>query len=441
MTVEILHVLLNTIEVGVVERRGARLKFIYKQSWREDADAYPISLSMPLAASEHKHSVIEPFIWGLLPDNERTLDRWAKQFQISARNPFALIAAVGEDSPGAIQFIKPEKLEELISDKVPSIDWLTEEQIARRLQSTLDDASSGRTAADNGQFSLAGAQPKTALLRYGKKWGIPSGRLGTNTILKPPSKDFDGHAENEHFCLRLANILELKAATSEVLHFEGQAVIVVQRYDRITRNDEGGNLEIARIHQEDMCQALGVGPDKKYQNEGGPSAVDIIRLINDSISQQQPLRAGQHLDSGMVSDMWRFIDALIYNWIIGGTDAHAKNYSFLIGSENYVRLAPLYDIASAYGYPNIAPQRMKLAMKVARKYKVEDIVLHHWIEWAREAKVNPDILVERIKSLAQKIPEAAILIKDEMAAGGLNHPIISNSADTLSTRAAMIANM
>jgi serine/threonine-protein kinase HipA len=99
-------------EIGRVHRdvRG-RLSFVYSDAWRRVAGAYPLSLSMPLGAAEHRAGVIEAFLWGLLPDNEQVLDRWARKFQVSARNAFALIANVGEDCAGAVQFVPPERLE------------------------------------------------------------------------------------------------------------------------------------------------------------------------------------------------------------------------------------------------------------------------------------------------------------------------------------------
>jgi serine/threonine-protein kinase HipA len=197
--------LLDGKEVGSVHRdaRG-RLAFIYSDEWRKAADAYPLSLSMPLGAKEHGRSVIEAFLWGLLPDNERVLDRWAAKFQVSARNVFALISQVGEDCAGAVQFVTPDRLSAMRSGKEDKVEWLDQSDIAKRLQALRADHAAWRLPRDTGQFSLAGAQPKTALLLQNDRWGIPSGRLPTTHILKPPTGHFDGHAENEHICLMLA---------------------------------------------------------------------------------------------------------------------------------------------------------------------------------------------------------------------------------------------
>jgi serine/threonine-protein kinase HipA len=432
-----LVVLLEGREAGRVVRKGDRLSFTYAETWRGAPDAYPLSLSMPLAARTHGHREIDAFIWGLLPDNERTLSRWAREFQVSARNGFALIGAVGEDCAGAVQFVSPERLDRIAHEGM--ITWIDNVEIGRRLRSVLADADSGRTAADNGQFSLAGAQPKTALLRFEGQWGLPSGRIPTTHILKPPSPRLPGHAENEHFCLSLAAELGIRAASSTVEIFDGQPAICVERYDRVPLGVQAGAPEIARVHQEDMCQALAVRPEKKYQNEGGPTAADIVRLIRDSVGE--PMRAGSRLDGGIVEDMWTFIDGLVMNWLIGGTDAHAKNYSFLIGAGGLVRLAPLYDLASAYGFDDIAPQRMKLAMKIGSQYHVERIMLHHWRDWAPSAGVNRDALVERIRALAARLPGALARVAARLAAEELENDIVARLRERLTRRAEFVCRM
>ncbi len=188
--------LLDGREIGRVrnDARG-RLTFVYDNDWRQAEGAYPLSLSMPLAAEEHGPSVVQAFLWGLLPDNERVLERWARRFQVSARNVFALISHVGEDCAGAVQFVTPDRLEALRSGAEDKVEWLDETAIAKRLQTLREDHAAWRLPRDTGQFSLAGAQPKTALLLQKGKWGIPSGRIPTTHILKPPTGHFDGHAE------------------------------------------------------------------------------------------------------------------------------------------------------------------------------------------------------------------------------------------------------
>jgi serine/threonine-protein kinase HipA len=419
-----LLVLLDNREVGVIHQVRGRSRFEYADSWRNARDAYPLSLSMPLAAREHGHAVIDPFLWGLLPDNANILARWAQRFQVSANNAVGLLTHVGADCAGAVQIIPPEQ-QQLVSSKSGQIDWLSEAQIAKRLRNLQDDASAWRAAGDTGQFSLAGAQPKTALLFDGKRWGVPSGRIPTTHIFKPPVKGFDGHAENEHLCLSLAQTLGLPAAHTQVLMFEDMPTIVVERYDRVRDETSATSSKknfVHRVHQEDFCQALSVHPAKKYQNQGGPGPVEIVKLLRARSS------------SAAEQDIATFIDALILNFLLGGTDGHAKNYSLLIGGSGLVRLAPLYDIASLLAYPDLREDKAKLAMKVGNKYRLREIAIADWRKLASDVSVDADHVVERLRSMAEQIPD---LIADEaraMTKSGLKHPIVKRMVDVLSER-------
>ena len=409
--------LLDGKEIGRVhnDTRG-RLTFIYDDQWRNASEAYPLSLSMPIAAKEHGRAAVEAFLWGLLPDNEQVLARWATKFQVSARNVFALISHVGEDCAGAVQFVTPERLEAMRSGKEDNVEWLDESELAKRLQALREDHAAWRLPRDTGQFSLAGAQPKTALLLQNDRWGIPSGRIPTTHILKPPTGHFDGHAENEHICLMLARNLGLPAAQSKVRRFKDEVAIVVERYDR----QQKGN-DIIRVHQEDTCQALGIMPTKKYQNEGGPSAANIIELLRTYSTDRD-------------TDLDTFVTALGFNWLIAGTDAHAKNYSLLLSGPD-VRLAPLYDIASILPYEEVDLRKAKLAMKIGGEYKVELIGLRQWQKFARDVRTNADQLVEVLISMAKHLPDEVAAARALAREEGLNNALIDRLAKQLIDRA------
>ncbi|MET4043720.1 serine/threonine-protein kinase HipA [Bradyrhizobium sp. RT6a] len=410
--------LLDGREIGRVrnDARG-RLTFVYDRDWREAEGAYPLSLSMPIAAEEHGPSAVQAFLWGLLPDNERVLERWARRFQVSARNVFALISHVGEDCAGAVQFVTPDRLEALRSGAEDKVEWLDETAIAKRLQTLREDHAAWRLPRDTGQFSLAGAQPKTALLLQKGKWGIPSGRIPTTHILKPPTGHFDGHAENEHICLILARNLGLPVADTQVMHFGKEIAIVIERYDR----QFSGN-EIVRVHQEDICQALGILPTMKYQNDGGPSPPDVIELL-------------RTYSTDRVADVDTFVDALGFNWLIAGTDAHAKNYSLLLAGGPHVRLAPLYDIASILPYDDFDLQKIKLAMKIGGDYKLSQISLRDWQKFARETRLDPDKVIARLISMAEQLPDIVAAVRKQAQKDGLDNAVIGHLADQLIARA------
>ena len=462
--------LLDGRQVGVVRQARGRLSFEYADDWRMARGAYPLSLSMPLAARAHGHAAIEPFLWGLLPDNELVLARWGQRFQVSPRSAFALLGVVGEDCAGAVQFVRPDRLAVLSEPAAEAIAWLTEDDVAARLRALQGDASAGRSPRDTGQFSLAGAQPKTALVFDGQRWGVPAGRMPTTHILKPPSGMLDGQVENEHLCLALGRALGLPTARSILRRFDDVTAIVIERYDRVRITElaaaraaeaamhaasdapdfaakavaaaaDAANLSafarttpIFRVHQEDFCQALRVHPARRYQNDGGPGPRDIVALLRAAASDAAGKR-GQEIQSAPDEDVATFLDALLFNWLIGGTDAHAKNYALLIGGGGLVRLAPFYDLASILGHPGIDPAKARLAMKIGHSYRLHVIGLDDWRRLARDVRWDEGRLIDRLREMARALHDA---LADEIAglrATGLAHRIVGLLEDALVERA------
>lgn len=380
--------------VGNITLSVDKLSFTYEPTWQRSSASFPISLSMPLTAQTYADKHIRPFLSGLLPDNTLVLSNWAKKFGVSPKNPFRLLAHVGEECAGAIQFVTPQRAQKLLSENPPTdIQWLSDHQFQDRLRELAKDQSSARRLGDAGQFSLAGAQPKTGLYQCPEtgKWGIPSGTAPTTHILKPNMGEFDDYELNEHFCLSLANKVNLRAATSEIINLDDLQIISVKRYDRKHLQDH----TVLRVHQEDTCQALSYPPDRKYQSDDGPDAAQIFHLLATASSKP-------------TADQTRFLDALLFNWLIGGTDAHSKNYSLLLAGNGQVRLAPLYDITSCLAYPIKIPiQKAKLAMKIASEYKLHKITADHWRRAAKIWKIDQDLVMQRYDILTKSIPNAA----------------------------------
>jgi serine/threonine-protein kinase HipA len=410
--------LLGDDVVGRVRRdRSGRVSFIYEDAWRSAGGAYPLSLSMPLVTAEHPHRVVDPYLWGLLPDNARILEQWAKRAGVSAGNAFSLLSHYGEECAGAVRFVSDEAPSRALRGGGGGVKWLDVHDVAERLRVLRSDDSAWRSAGDAGQFSLAGAQPKTALLFDGKRWGVPSGRVPTTHILKPGAPGLAGHAENEHFCLVLARELQLPVASSWIEHFDEETAIVIERYDRVRTKSS-----IVRVHQEDVCQALAVHPRQKYEAEGGPGIRQIAQLLRESSRA-----ADEDLDS--------MIGALALNWLIGGTDGHAKNYSLLIGASGRVRLAPFYDVASALPYFEHELRELKLAMKVGGKYRLREIGRYQWGKLATEIGVERARVIDRVMTMAQEVERRAMPLAERLRGEGLKHPVLRKLAKAIQVRA------
>jgi len=418
---KLLVVLIGGRRAGVVTMTAAgRLTLTYDEAWQTAGDSIALSLSMPLVQQTHGDAPVRAFLWGLLPDNEGVLERWAQRYQVSARNPFAMLRHVGEDCAGAAQFARPDRVNALMADE-GAVQWMNEHEVAESLRVLRRDPTAWHVH-DTGQFSLAGAQAKTALHHDPKtdRWGEPAGAVPTTHILKPAVTGLDDHDLNEHLCLEAASLIGLDAAPSRVASFGAERVIVVERYDRLRPRDH----IVERVHQEDMCQALGLMPTAKYQNDGGPTPEQIIELLRRNIIPH----------SAAEENVGRFVDALAFNWIIGGTDAHAKNYSVLLAGSQ-IRLAPLYDVASALPYDGMYAPKLRMAMKIGGEYGIEAAGGRHWRRFAVSNQLDPDALIVRIDSLAASAPDAFATAAKNKAVRGLKSDLPKRLVEGIAARA------
>jgi serine/threonine-protein kinase HipA len=411
MTDKTLNVLLDGQPVGrLIQRPGGRHAFEYLKSWQENPDAIPLSYSIPLQQDRHGTRVVTDFMWGLLPDNEQTLRRWGARYKVPAHNPFALLAAIGEDCPGAVQIVPPD----LNLKGRKRVTWLAKEELEDRIRKLKDDAGAGRLENDTGQFSLAGSQEKTALYRVGKRWGVPQGRTPTTHILKPETGRVREIAANEHFCLQLARQCRLPAAISEVEIISDIPVIIVERFDRY----RASNGLVRRVHQEDMCQALATR--EKYQQRGGPGIFDIMALLQ--FSERPDV------------DRDRFMRAQAFNYLIAGTDAHARNYSISYARGGGFRLSPLYDVISDLPYTKRAGSKPSLAMTIGGKRMIKEITPRHWERQARSVRFAKDQMFGHLRDLIARLPEAAGAVQKQTSKQGLKSPVIGELTKAIETR-------
>lgn len=183
--------------------------------------------------------------------------------------------------------------------------------------------------------------------------------------------------------------------------------IVVQRYDRLP--PARGSRMPQRIHQEDMCQALGLMPTRKYEEDGGPGIPQIAALI-------------RRVSASPEADVERFIKANIFNWLIGGTDAHAKNYSVLIDVGNQIRLAPLYDLSSQLPYPELIAQR--LAMKIGEHYDFSLVTPADWRALAHRCALDEEQIVGTLTDMARALPDVVSTAHAQARTDGLSEQVL-----------------
>ncbi len=312
-----LAVYLNGRRVGTLTRAASgAVDFRYHATWLSWPSAFAISLALPLREDRYVGAPVTAVFNNLLPDNDQIRGRVAAHMQADGTDVFSLLAVIGRDCVGALQFLpdgmEPDPAREISGQPISPSD------VAGLLRD-LEVAPLGMDLGREFRISLAGAQEKTALLYQNDQWYLPRGSTPTTHIIKPQiglraGQDLSQSVENEFLCAQILNALALPVAKTSIADFEDQRALVVERFDRHWTRD--GRL--LRLPQEDCCQALGVPPTRRYQSDGGPGIADILELLKGSDKPQD--------------DQKQFLKAQMAFWLLGATDGHAKNFSvFLTG--------------------------------------------------------------------------------------------------------------
>ncbi len=399
-----LDVLINARRVGRLSRSaGGATSFQYDLAWLQWPNQFPVSLSLPLRPDAYSGDPVQAVFDNLLPDNPDIRRRIAERTGAKGTDPFSLLTQIGRDCIGAMQFL-PQGIEQDVPFEIRG-RHLADADIERLLNSLAREPL-GIDAHEDFRISIAGAQEKTALLFQNGEWQRPEGGTPTTHILKPqlgqiPTADgiidLSNSVENEHYCLTLLEAFGLPVAQTRIADFGQKRVLVVERFDRQWRDD--GRL--IRLPQEDACQALGIPSAQKYQSYGGPSAVDILKLLRSSDDSQR--------------DQLNFFKSQILFWLIGATDGHGKNFSLFLRPGGRFELTPFYDVLSAqpaFDARRIAHRNFKLAMSVGkgRHYKILNIEGQHFVQTAREAGLGLSPVrraIEEIRDLAHDALELA----------------------------------
>ncbi|MDQ7059358.1 MAG: type II toxin-antitoxin system HipA family toxin [Ghiorsea sp.] len=380
-----LQVYLMETHVGVLRLNQKRkFEFQYGEAWLEHEKAVPLSLSLPLQVQAFSDELARPFFSNLLPESE-VRKAIARQLGVSEGNDFALLESIGGECAGAVSLLPN------------GVSWSRDGEYKKldndALNALVEQMPQRPMLVGEGDYrlSLAGAQNKLPVLFEQGIISMPMGFKPSSHILKPPIQNFFDTVENEIFCMRLAKTIGLEVPDVILLQKEKPLYLIV-RYDR-KRNSDG---ELIRLHQEDFCQSMGIAPDMKYENEGGPSLQACFQLVREhSVSP--------------IADVKALLQWVIFNYTIGNADAHGKNLSFLF-SEREPQLAPFYDLLCTVIYPGLSS---KSAMKIGGEYRPDRVAERHWQQLAMDIGVNYKIVKQTIKKISAKITAECDVVADD----------------------------
>ena len=399
MTRKKLEVVISGERAGTLcqDKTGA-YTFSYCQGYR----GVPLSYSMPLSTRTYGNKTVLPYLWGLLPEDAQARKALATDANVSANNPFALLSVIGLDCPGAVQFYSSYPGTRLKEELILA----TDEKIADRLFYSRERHNAW-TATDE-RWSLGGQQNKFALRFKSGNWFFCKGAAATTHILKSGIQGLKHQALNEYVCMRLASECGINAAQVQYHEFEGKSgsepAIIIERYDRKIKNNN-----VMRLHQEDLCQALGCLPSKKYTMDGGPSSADVLKLL---------LKTG----SAAQNNVANFLQMMFFNYLLAATDAHAKNYSLMLNADDTHQLAPMYDSASIAPYIDKERWELKppkLAMSIGGENRIGHLTKNNLDKLVKQCNlgqvhISADGCAKLITLYADIIPEKLAKIFDEL---------------------------
>jgi serine/threonine-protein kinase HipA len=384
-----LDVLLNGRLTGTLRRKDSgNLQFRYDAAYLEER-GMPLSLNLPLRAEAFPHRACLAFFGNLLPE-EDVRAQIALTTGISIGNDYNLLERFGGDVAGAVTLLPAEEYED--GTEPDSLEPLSPE----RLDELLIQLPERPLAVDEEgeiRISLAGAQSKLPVVAVENGFALPHGSGHPTThILKPEPDRFPDLVSNEFFCMRLAEEVGLRVAQVERAEtVSGLPFLIVSRYDRDLTQEP-----IRRLHQEDLCQALGRLYIEKYQAEGGPSVAETIALIDEASAIP-------------ALDRERFWLALVFNVLIGNCDAHGKNYSLLYDTPAPT-LAPLYDLLATTVYAEVTT---RLAMSIDGARQIAEVDSAAWSRLAAESRVSPRFLEQRMGPFVERVLESAPVLAAE----------------------------
>lgn len=392
--VQELAVRMNGLLVGrLVQKSNGAISFSYDPQWLSQVGARPLSLSLPLINQSFEGEKAYNFFDNLLPDSPLIRARLQKRFRTMSTRPFDLLSAIGRDCIGAIELLEdPEKS---IWEKKIEGQALNSKAMNQLLKGYHSSPLGMGEDHPDFRISIAGAQEKTALLWHQKKWCLPKNTTPTTHIFKLPigkiehqNLDLSESCENEYLCLKIIQAFGLPTVNARILEFGDSKALVVERFDRAFSGDQQW---IMRLPQEDLCQALGVSPNLKYESEGGPGIKDIMGFLEKSKEPEK--------------DQEIFLKSQILFYLLAAIDGHAKNFSIFIGPSGAYSLAPIYDVLSAYPLihnHSLSQQKIKMAMGLLGKnkqYHWDKIQTRHFLSTATAVNFKQD----RMQALIQEI--------------------------------------
>lgn len=402
--------------IGVLERAtGTDYAFAYAPEVVAEAGEGTVVLSNSLPVRTEAFGSIETraFFDGLLPEESRR-NEIARELRLDAGDGYALLAEIGRDCAGAVVIV-PAGHE--VGPGGGSVSWLSDEELGELVERLPTRPLGVRRGGGKMRLSLAGVQRKLTLIRSGSgEFGEPRADAPSTHLLKPEYGDeYPGLAHNEVFCMRVARCVGLPVPETELLAIGGRPCLLSTRFDRSSDGEA-----TTRLHQEDLCQALGVSANLKYQVHGGPGFRNLRELL---------------AEIGRGADVETVVRAAVCNFVLGNADAHGKNFAILF-AERGRRLAPLYDIVCTAVYD----LDEEMAMSIGDTFDPDSVTRSDWVDMSHDCDLRIEPFLRVVLDAAHRVRQCAESVAALSRAEGWHAPIVDEIVEVVQRRSAMVSS-
>ena len=377
-----INIYYKDIFVGILDYSGVEdtFDFIYNENWKQIG----FELSPSIKFNDNFNSTtIKNFIDNLLPEGNH-LETLSQYYQISKNNKYALINAIGYETTGALTFCKDIVDIQTTFTKLDTITLASRIKQRKNIPLSIWDGKP--------RLSIAGVQDKLPICILDKQIGFGEGNLASTHILKF-DKDDDNLVQNEYLSLFLASKIGINVAEHKLIKIENELILQIKRFDRELID----NSKVNRLHIIDAVQALNLPVSYKYERNFGSSR--DVKDIKEGVSYQKLFSLINLCDNPLVVKK-ELIRWICINLILGNSDAHGKNVSFLVSKDSFT-LAPFYDIVNISLYKHKYEQDM--AMAIDEEFNLEKLKLYDFNQFYKTININKQLFKKEFQYISKTI--------------------------------------
>ncbi len=378
--------------------------FSYSDDYLRSEDAAPVSLSLPLQTEPFSAVQTKNFFEGLLPEGftRRTVAQW---MHVAEDDYLSILHGLGRECLGALCITVEGE------ESAASYTPISEQEVQAL---AAEGATKSAELVTKSHLSLTGASGKVGLYYNAENngWYLPRGTAPSTHIVKQSHVRLDGIVINEQLSLLTAAKCGIEIARSFIINTgsgeDREVLFATERYDRKfapnSRMIDGLRCPL-RLHQEDFAQAMGIPASEKYEKEPRGFLRGMFDLL-------------RRCSADPIADQLKLWDVLVFNYLIGNTDSHAKNFSLLYSpNQKTVRLSPAYDIVSTVVYPE---STREMAFFIGDALLLDDLTRDSFRQAAKEVGLGERMAMRRFDAMCERFRPALRAAAAELAAAGFS---------------------